>query len=57
MSQEAKAIEIEGARRMQNAIIALLMVTGHMDMAQKVLVMKPEDICKGESIKESFTIQ
>ena len=52
-----KDAEIEGARRMQNAIIALLAASGQIHLGASILALKPEDVCKGESIKETVTVR
>ncbi len=51
-----KAVEVEGARRMQNAIITLLVMSGHMDVAPKILALNPAEVCKGESNRETLTL-
>ena len=55
--EELKAIEVEGARRMQNAIITLLAISGHADIAPKLLALDPAEVCKGESIRDTFTVE
>lgn len=51
-----KRTEIEGARRRQTHIIALLIAQGHMDIAPKILALNPEAVCEGSSIKEIVTL-
>lgn len=51
-----KVIEVEGARRMQNAIIAMTMANGQMALAQRILALDPDLVCEGTSIKETVTL-